>query len=198
MNVQSCFFGNLSLLLLCRSRWSRRRRCLSSLMAVPNSRGPEQEFEVDIRFGLRKQPRFRDATLVYREMTSERRAQIFYSDDVSLPRSGWCPVISISALVSQTSFRGEISGDVAKCQLFSQATSGFNLYSTRIQVWLCAGVKIWAQLKFEKLCPCASVAVLCYKFFLWLLNQILWEAITLACFNTSVEEMCTSIISFPM
>ena len=104
----------------------------------------------------------------------------------------------ISALVSQTSFRGEISGDVAKCQLFSQATSGFNLYSTRIQVWLCAGVKIWAQLKFEMLCPCASVAVLCYKFFLWLLNQILWDTITLACFNTSVEEMCTSIISFPM
>ena len=28
----------------------------------------------------------------------------------------------ISALVSQTSFRGETSGDVAKCRLFSQAT----------------------------------------------------------------------------
>jgi len=28
----------------------------------------------------------------------------------------------ISALVSQTSFRGETSGDVAKCRLFLQAT----------------------------------------------------------------------------
>ena len=192
--------GNLSLMLLCRSRWRRRRRCLSSLLTVPNPRGPEQEFEVDIRFGLRKQPRFRDATLVYpRNDVWETSADIPYWWRVTTQI--W--IVSrrqygISALVSQTSFRGEISGDVAKCQLFSQATSGFNLYSTRIQVWLCAGVKIWAQLKFEMLCPCASVAVLCYKFFLWLLNQILWDTITLACFNTSVEEMCTSIISFPM
>ena len=44
--------------------------------------------------------------------------------------------------------------------------------------------------------PCASVAVLGYTFFLWLLNQILRDTTTLACFNTSVEEMCTSII-FP-
>ena len=31
----------------------------------------------------------------------------------------------ISALISQTSFRGETSGDVAKCRLFSQATALF-------------------------------------------------------------------------
>ena len=40
------------------------------------------------------------------------------------PGSGWWRVISmggISALVSLTSFSGETSGGVAKCQLFSQA-----------------------------------------------------------------------------
>ena len=31
----------------------------------------------------------------------------------------------ISALISQTSFRGEISGGVAKCRLFPQATALF-------------------------------------------------------------------------
>ena len=31
MHVQSCCFANLNLLLFCRSRWRRRRRCLSSL-----------------------------------------------------------------------------------------------------------------------------------------------------------------------
>ena len=76
-------------------------------------------------------------------MTSEKRAQKFFTDDVSLPRSGKCfwlvgnllqPIRStsqiwvvtrhqnrISALVSQTSFRGESSGDVAKCRLFPKA-----------------------------------------------------------------------------
>ena len=34
----------------------------------------------------------------------------------------------ISALVSQTSFRGETSGGVAKCRLFSQASSTEELY----------------------------------------------------------------------
>ena len=32
MHVQSCCCANLNLLLFCRSRWRRRRRCLSSLM----------------------------------------------------------------------------------------------------------------------------------------------------------------------
>ena len=36
--------------------------------------------------------------------------------------------------------------------------------------------------------PCASVAVLGYTFFLWFLNEILPDTITLACFNSSVEE----------
>ena len=36
----------------------------------------------------------------------------------------------ISALVSQTSFRGETSGDVTKCRLFSQANHYLDLGST--------------------------------------------------------------------
>ena len=73
-----------------------------------------------------------------------KRAQKFHSDDVSLARSGeffwlvanllqsststiqiWVVAsrkYGISALISQTSFRGETSaGGVAKCRLFSQA-----------------------------------------------------------------------------
>ena len=86
-----------------------------------------------------------------REMMSEEGAQKFHTDDVSLPRScqyfrlvvrrGQFPLTNqehnpdqdqtkvvkrhqygISVLVSQTSFRGETSGGVAKCWLFSQAT----------------------------------------------------------------------------
>ena len=81
-----------------------------------------------------------------RKMTSLKSAQKFHTDDASLPRSGQCfrwveanflpalPIRStsrvrvvmrhqygISILVSQTSFRGETSGGVAKCRLFSQA-----------------------------------------------------------------------------
>ena len=32
MHVQTCCFANLNLMFFCRSRWPRRRRCLSSLM----------------------------------------------------------------------------------------------------------------------------------------------------------------------
>ena len=78
-------------------------------------------------------------------MTSEKRAQKFHTDDASLPDVGsasdWLRQIShaarpirgstqiwvvtrnqngISALVSQTSFRGEAVGGVAKCRQFSQ------------------------------------------------------------------------------
>ena len=75
------------------------------------------------------------------EMTSEKRAQKFHTDDVSLHTSGYYslkkislaawPIRStsqvwivtrhqcgISAVVAQISFRGETSGGVAKCQLF--------------------------------------------------------------------------------
>ena len=75
-----------------------------------------------------------------RQMTSEKQAQKFHTDDASLNRSG-CRVgnliqpirsitkilvvtrhqYGISALVTQTSFGGETSGSVAKCRLFSQA-----------------------------------------------------------------------------
>ena len=81
--------------------------------------------------------------LVSHQMTSEKPAQKFHTDDASLPRSRkrfWLaknflqPIRSttqiwvvtrhqygISALVSQTSFGGETSWKVAKCRLFSQA-----------------------------------------------------------------------------
>ena len=94
---------------------------------------------------------FRDTTVHWftRGMTSEERAQKFHTDDESLPTadlgsaSDWLkkilraarPIRSatqiwvitrrhyrICALVSQTSFRGEISGSVAKRRLISQAT----------------------------------------------------------------------------
>ena len=72
----------------------------------------------------------------------EKRLQKFHTDDLSGSASDWScrvenllqPIRSnnqvrvvsfhqygISAVVSQTSFRGETSGCVAKCQLFSQA-----------------------------------------------------------------------------
>ena len=77
-------------------------------------------------------------------MTSEKRAQKFHADDASDLGgvSDWLKQIShaarpirnttqiwvvarhqygISALVSETPFRGETSGGVAKCRLFSQA-----------------------------------------------------------------------------
>ena len=81
-----------------------------------------------------------------RQMTSEKRALKFHTDDATLPRSGQCfwlnqvshvarPIrntnqiwvvtrhqCGISALVSQTSFRWETGGGVAKCRPFSQAT----------------------------------------------------------------------------
>ena len=78
-----------------------------------------------------------------RKMTFEERLQKFHTDDVSSPRSGKCfwldepnfkPIRSttqtwvvmrhqcgISAVVPQRSFRGETSGRVVKCRLFSQA-----------------------------------------------------------------------------
>ena len=97
---------------------------------------------------LRKKPTFRDATTCFPakwRLRNERRNSILmtrhYPDLGSA--SDWLNQIShaarpirsttqiwevtrhqyeISALVSQTSFGGEISGSVAKCRLFSQAS----------------------------------------------------------------------------
>ena len=85
-------------------------------------------------------------------MTSGKRAQKFPIDGVSPPTSGstsdWsCSVgnliqpfrtttqilaatrhqYGISVLVSQTSFGGETSGSIAKCRLFSQANTKYNM-----------------------------------------------------------------------
>ena len=79
-----------------------------------------------------------------REMTCEEQTQKFHTDDVLLPRSEWCfslikgnfhPIRSttriwvvirhqhgISALVSQTSFRGKTRSGVQKRRLLCQAT----------------------------------------------------------------------------
>ena len=61
-------------------------------------------------------------------MTSEKRALKLHPYDASLPRSVWLKicfnqseVLLTSALISQTPFRGENSGSVAKLRLFSQA-----------------------------------------------------------------------------
>ena len=61
-------------------------------------------------------------------MTSEKRAQKLHPNDASLPRSVWLKIcfnqseaLLTSALISQTPFRGENSGSVAKLRLFSQA-----------------------------------------------------------------------------
>ena len=76
------------------------------------------------------------------KMTSDERVRKFHTDDVSLPHIwavlliGWKSASSnqkrypdltghrygISAFVSQTSFHGDTSGDVMKCQVFSQTS----------------------------------------------------------------------------
>ena len=102
---------------------------------------------VGIQFFTRKPKKtgrqhFLTLPLVSPRITSGKRAQKFHTDHVSLLRCGWCfwlaeasysrgttnqghylglgseNVISISALVPQKCFRGEISGTgVAKCRL---------------------------------------------------------------------------------
>ena len=93
---------------------------------------------------LRKQPTFCDAARHWfsHEMTAEKRAQTFilmthhYQDLGSA--SNWLKIslnpnqkhypwngYEISVLVSQTSFRGETSGGVAKCQLITEAYAYF-------------------------------------------------------------------------
>ena len=62
-------------------------------------------------------------------MTFGKRAQKLRPNDASLPRSIWLRIcfnqseaLLISALISQTPFRGEnYSGNAAKLRLFSQA-----------------------------------------------------------------------------
>ena len=48
MHVQSCCFANINLLLLCRSRCRRRRRCLSSLLSVQDTGSRGDVFVVRI------------------------------------------------------------------------------------------------------------------------------------------------------
>ena len=63
-------------------------------------------------------------------MTPEEGPQKFHTDDMSISKQGGASTYvwvvtrlqyGIAALVSQTSFRGETSGSVAKCRIFSQA-----------------------------------------------------------------------------
>ena len=79
---------------------------------------------------------------VFCEMTSEKRAQKFLTDDwlchswnllqpIGSTTQIWvvmCHQYGISALISQTSFCMESVGDIAKCCLFSQATCNRVLY----------------------------------------------------------------------
>ena len=65
MHVQSCCFPNLNLLLFCRSRCRRRRRCLSSLVASASScavlpgasRHPRLRLETELNLQWRIQGR---------------------------------------------------------------------------------------------------------------------------------------------
>ena len=65
MHVQSCCFTNLNLLLFCRSRWRRRGRCLSSLVASASScpvlpgasRHPRLRLETELNLQWRIQGR---------------------------------------------------------------------------------------------------------------------------------------------
>ena len=107
---------------------------------------------VQMWHSLRKQPwTFRDTTTAWFpcEMTPKKQAQKCHTDNPSLPRSRqyfwlvaqskkfastnqmhqqiWAVIrhlYGISKLVSQTSFRGETSGGVKKCRLFSQDRYG--------------------------------------------------------------------------
>ena len=54
-------------------------------------------------------------------MTSEKQGQKFHTDDVSLRWVMTRHLYEIPALVSQTSFGEETSGDLVKRRLFSQA-----------------------------------------------------------------------------
>ena len=53
MHVQSCCFANLNLLLFCRSRCRRRRRCLSSLMDTEKAKESVRIKRVEFRENVR-------------------------------------------------------------------------------------------------------------------------------------------------
>ena len=70
-------------LLMARTSWKLRKRAKGTwhFTIGSNSR--------NYKINLRKQPTFGEATSGFpRQMTSEKRAQKFHSDDASLPRSG--------------------------------------------------------------------------------------------------------------
>ena len=110
--------------------------------------------------------------LVSREMKSEKRAQKFHTDDVSLSRSGWClwlvekflpPIRSttqiwavtshqygISTLVPQTSFREETGDGLAKCRLFSQANNYFCFIFFSFRRFISSFRKRWKNRKVSR------------------------------------------------
>ena len=58
----------------------------------------------------------------------------------------------ISVLVSQTSFRGETSGGVAKCRLFSPASQGSSIFgSTPLLPCLCFFCYVVTFVQLQKL-----------------------------------------------
>ena len=139
MKRSNVFFENLSVFFALHKHWATKWQ----------SRQPVAIFAVTyllLPHGLKKEPTFsRRSHWFSSKITSAEWAQNpIMNDDVSLPTSGYCfwldeanlqPLRSttqicvvtrhqygIFALVSQTSFRGQTSGVVVKCQLFSQAT----------------------------------------------------------------------------
>ena len=85
MHVQSCCFADLNLLLFCRSRWRRRRRCFSSviLLGRGNGRGTRASNEAARKMGrfLAVHCLFAPASLVW--LT---RANLLHRPLFSLPK----------------------------------------------------------------------------------------------------------------
>ena len=112
--------------------------------------------DIDHHSCLRKQPTFRDATTGFPAKWRLCKNSILMTchypglgsashlrKPIS-PRPIWsftqiwlvtCHHYGISALVSPTSFREETSGGVAKCQLFSQATTSRTRSNRELKAW---------------------------------------------------------------
>ena len=114
MHVQSCCFTNLNLLLFCRSRWRRRGRCLSPLVASASScpvlpgasRHPRLRLETELNLQWRIQGRGlggpRPPPLISRsgsgaDLSSDR---LKFSDRIcNWPLSGYCMAAIITPFV---------------------------------------------------------------------------------------------------
>ena len=132
----SVLFRNVTQRLLVKGREGRGRGILLIVCSNISNTYPDKTDDI-----WRRHKRFPF------EKTSDKRAQKYHTDDAVLTRHQY----GISALVSQTSFRGETIGGLAKCRLFSQAikhqaTIVFFPYTA----WLKTFVPYWDPGSFMK------------------------------------------------